>query len=80
MDYVNTQCPDNPGKVTQDCGDSVPCVFDYIMLNAEILANEAKDAWMSFNEDRHQAIRQCERLQRPLLFSPGWFQTTAVDR
>ncbi|KAH7729324.1 AMOP domain-containing protein [Aphelenchoides avenae] len=58
MDYVNTQCPDNPGKVTQDCGDSVPCVFDYIMLNAEILANEAKDAWMSFNEDRHQAIRQ----------------------
>lgn len=29
------------------------------MLNAEILGNEAKDAWNSFSNDRMAAIRQC---------------------
>jgi hypothetical protein len=57
-DYANSQCPDNPGKVLTDCGDNVPCVYDYTLLNAEILANEAKSAWSSFVDDRYSAIRQ----------------------
>ena len=57
QDYANV-CPDNPGKIIAECGDSVPCLYDYAMLNAEVLGNEAKDAWNSFSNDRISAIRQ----------------------
>ncbi|KAI6177576.1 hypothetical protein M3Y97_00922700 [Aphelenchoides bicaudatus] len=58
QDYAISQCPDNPQKILSDCGDNVPCLYDYTMMNAEILGNEAKNAWNSFTVDRTQAIRQ----------------------
>lgn len=60
QDYAINQCPDNPQKILSDCGDNVPCLYDYTMLNAEMLGNEAKNAWNSFSVDRTQAIRQCK--------------------
>ncbi|KAI6202661.1 hypothetical protein M3Y99_01865500 [Aphelenchoides fujianensis] len=58
QDYAMNQCPDNPQKILTDCGDNVPCLYDYTMMNAEILGNEAKNAYNAFNFDRLQAIRQ----------------------
>jgi hypothetical protein len=52
-----SHCPDNPGKILQECGDNVPCLYDYTLLNAEVLGNEVKDTWNSFFHDRHEAIR-----------------------
>jgi hypothetical protein len=52
-----SQCPDNPGKIISECGDNVPCLYDFTLLNAEILGNEVKDTWNSFFHDRGQAIR-----------------------
>lgn len=37
QDYAINQCPDNPQKILTDCGDNVPCLYDYTMMNAEIL-------------------------------------------
>uniref|UniRef100_A0A914KKZ1 Protein mesh n=2 Tax=Meloidogyne TaxID=189290 RepID=A0A914KKZ1_MELIC len=52
-----SQCPDNPGKILQHCGDNVPCLYDFTLLNAEVLGNEVKDTWNAFFHDRGQAIR-----------------------
>uniref|UniRef100_A0A915DTN8 AMOP domain protein n=1 Tax=Ditylenchus dipsaci TaxID=166011 RepID=A0A915DTN8_9BILA len=57
QDYAN-QCPDNPAKIMSECGDNVPCLYDYSLLNAEILGSEAKDAYNQFYHDRWVAIRQ----------------------
>lgn len=35
----------------------MPCLYDYTLLNAEVLGNEVKDTWNSFFHDRGQAIR-----------------------
>lgn len=35
----------------------VPCLYDFTLLNAEILGNEVKDTWNGFFHDRGQAIR-----------------------
>jgi hypothetical protein len=58
QDYAINQCPDNPQKILSDCGDNVPCLYDYTMLNTEILGNEAKNEWNAFSLDRGMAIRQ----------------------
>ncbi|CAD5218387.1 unnamed protein product [Bursaphelenchus okinawaensis] len=58
QDSAYNRCPDNPQKILTDCGDNVPCLYDYTMMNAEILGNEAKNAWNAFVYDRNQAIRQ----------------------
>ncbi|KAL3094436.1 hypothetical protein niasHT_025912 [Heterodera trifolii] len=52
-----SQCPDNPGKILQECGDNVPCLYDYTLLNAEVLGNEVKDTWNAFFHDRWSAIQ-----------------------
>ncbi|KAI1700189.1 AMOP domain-containing protein [Ditylenchus destructor] len=57
-DYAVNRCPDNPPKIMSECGDNVPCLYDYVMLNAEILGTQAKDAWNQFYLDRYIAIRQ----------------------
>ena len=53
-------CPDDPAKILSVCGDNVPCLYDYTMINAEILGTEAKNAYNAFAVDRMQAIRQCK--------------------
>ncbi|PIC34280.1 hypothetical protein B9Z55_013984 [Caenorhabditis nigoni] len=57
-DYGHTQCPDNPAAVIQDCGDSVPCLYDYSMFNAKILGLNVKNEWNTFTSDRFDASRQ----------------------
>lgn len=34
--YGMTQCPDNPSAIISECGDSVPCLYDYTTLNAKV--------------------------------------------
>ncbi|CAI5449258.1 unnamed protein product [Caenorhabditis angaria] len=57
-EYGQTQCPDNPAAVIQDCGDSVPCLYDYYSLNAKILGLNVKNEWNVFTTDRFDASRQ----------------------
>ncbi|KAK6043189.1 hypothetical protein COOONC_19307 [Cooperia oncophora] len=34
--YGLSQCPDNPAAIISECGDSVPCQYDYTTLNAKV--------------------------------------------
>uniref|UniRef100_A0A158Q693 AMOP domain protein n=1 Tax=Dracunculus medinensis TaxID=318479 RepID=A0A158Q693_DRAME len=52
-----TQCPDNPSQIIQECGDSVPCLYDYTMLNARILGMEIQNSWNAFIYERLEATR-----------------------
>lgn len=55
-----TQCPDNPSQIIQECGDSVPCLYDYTMLNARILGMEIQNSWNAFIYERLEATRHCK--------------------
>uniref|UniRef100_A0A1I7UND4 Protein mesh n=1 Tax=Caenorhabditis tropicalis TaxID=1561998 RepID=A0A1I7UND4_9PELO len=52
------QCPDDPGSVLTECGDSVACLYDYALLNSKVLGQEEQDSWNMFTTDRALAIRQ----------------------
>ncbi|CAP25106.2 Protein CBG04396 [Caenorhabditis briggsae] len=52
------QCPDDPGQVLTECGDSVACLYDYALLNSKVLGQEEQDSWNMFTTDRAMAIRQ----------------------
>lgn len=58
--YAFQRCPDRPAEIRQDCGDSVPCLYDYTMLNAKIIAHNTKDLWNTFVRERMEAVRQCK--------------------
>ncbi|CAD6195686.1 unnamed protein product [Caenorhabditis auriculariae] len=51
-------CPDDPGAILTECGDSIPCLYDYALLNSKTMALEEQDAWNSFSAERVEAIRQ----------------------
>uniref|UniRef100_F1KR18 Protein mesh n=1 Tax=Ascaris suum TaxID=6253 RepID=F1KR18_ASCSU len=55
--YGVNQCPHNPAQIVQECGDSVPCLYDYSMLDSRILGMEASNSWNAFTLDRSQASR-----------------------
>ncbi|CAB00863.2 uncharacterized protein CELE_F54D1.6 [Caenorhabditis elegans] len=57
-EYGQTQCPDNPSSIIQDCGDSVPCLYDYYNFNAKLLGLNVKNEWNTFTSDRFDASRQ----------------------
>lgn len=57
--YGVNQCPHNPAQIVQECGDSVPCLYDYSMLDSRILGMEASNSWNAFTLDRSQASRHC---------------------
>ncbi|KHN87866.1 Uncharacterized protein F54D1.6 [Toxocara canis] len=56
--YGVAHCPDNPSQIIQECGDNVPCLYDYTMLNARILGLEAQNTWNVFTTERLEATRQ----------------------
>lgn len=58
--YATRECPDNPADIRQDCGDNVPCLYDYSMLNAKIIGHGSKDEWNTFQKERMEATRQCK--------------------
>ncbi|KHN87860.1 Uncharacterized protein F54D1.6 [Toxocara canis] len=55
--YGINQCPNNPTQIIQECGDSVPCLYDYSMLNSRILGMEATNSWNAFTLERSEASR-----------------------
>ncbi|CAD6197500.1 unnamed protein product [Caenorhabditis auriculariae] len=57
LEFGQTQCPDNPSAVIQDCGDSVSCLYDYFTLNAKILGMNVKNEWNIFGTERMDASR-----------------------
>ncbi|GMT23348.1 hypothetical protein PFISCL1PPCAC_14645 [Pristionchus fissidentatus] len=57
MDYAAQQCPDNPGAITQDCGDSWPCIYDYTVFNAKVLGSSMKDEWARVQVERKDAMK-----------------------
>ncbi|KIH48328.1 hypothetical protein ANCDUO_21604 [Ancylostoma duodenale] len=58
--YGMTQCPDNPSAIISECGDSVPCLYDYTTLNAKVLGVRVKEEWNVFTAERLDATRFCE--------------------
>ena len=56
--YAARECPDSPAEIIQECGDSVPCLYDYSMLNVKIIGEGSKDEWNIFQRDRYEATRQ----------------------
>ncbi|PAV63597.1 hypothetical protein WR25_20854 isoform G [Diploscapter pachys] len=58
--YGATQCPDNPGAIIQDCGDSIPCQYDYTLTNAKVLGMNAKNEWNIFTTERQDGTRFCK--------------------
>ncbi|CAI4229439.1 unnamed protein product [Auanema sp. JU1783] len=55
--YGMSQCPDNPGAIITECGDSVSCEFDYTTLNSRVLGTSIKDQWNIFTTERMDATR-----------------------
>ncbi|KIH48789.1 hypothetical protein ANCDUO_21138, partial [Ancylostoma duodenale] len=57
--YGMTQCPDNPSAIISECGDSVPCLYDYTTLNAkvQVLGVRVKEEWNVFTAERLDATR-----------------------
>ncbi|KAJ1371204.1 hypothetical protein KIN20_033107 [Parelaphostrongylus tenuis] len=55
--YGRTQCPDNPAAIISECGDSVPCLYDYTTLNNKVLGQKIKEEWNVFNAERQDASR-----------------------
>ena len=58
--YGMSQCPDNPSAIISDCGDSIPCQYDYTLLNSKVLGTNAKNEWNVFTAERVDAIRTCK--------------------
>uniref|UniRef100_A0A0M3HHQ1 NPC1_N domain-containing protein n=1 Tax=Ascaris lumbricoides TaxID=6252 RepID=A0A0M3HHQ1_ASCLU len=58
--YGASECPNNPAEIISNCGDSVPCLYDYTMLNSKTLGIEALNAWNNFVIDRTTGSRHCE--------------------
>uniref|UniRef100_A0A0K0DNT9 AMOP domain-containing protein n=1 Tax=Angiostrongylus cantonensis TaxID=6313 RepID=A0A0K0DNT9_ANGCA len=58
--YGRTQCPDNPAAIISECGDSVPCLYDYTTLNSKVLGQKIKEEWNVFNAERQDAARFCK--------------------
>uniref|UniRef100_A0A0K0D1P4 AMOP domain-containing protein n=1 Tax=Angiostrongylus cantonensis TaxID=6313 RepID=A0A0K0D1P4_ANGCA len=58
LQYGLQRCPDDASSIISDCGDSVPCLYNYALLQSKVLAFEEQDAWNSFATERMDAIRQ----------------------
>ncbi|VDK61173.1 unnamed protein product [Anisakis simplex] len=58
--YGANICPNNPAQIVQDCGDSVPCLYDYAMLNSRVLGMEATNSWNAFTLERGVAVQHCK--------------------
>ncbi|KAK6051719.1 hypothetical protein COOONC_10776, partial [Cooperia oncophora] len=56
--YGLKHCPDDSASIISDCGDSVPCLYSYALLQSKVLAFEEQDAFNSFVTERMEAIRQ----------------------
>lgn len=64
MDYAAQQCPDNPGSIHQDCGDSWPCIYDYTVFNGKLLGTSNKDEWNRLQVERADSMRYCTLISR----------------
>ncbi|KAK6043191.1 hypothetical protein COOONC_19303, partial [Cooperia oncophora] len=58
--YGLSQCPDNPAAIISECGDSVPCQYDYTTLNAKVMGVKIKEEWNVFTTERIDATRFCK--------------------
>lgn len=62
--YGREKCPDNPAQVIAECGDSVPCLVDWIYFNSKVLGNELQNHWNAFELDRNEMMRQCKGIMQ----------------
>ncbi|CAD5218399.1 unnamed protein product [Bursaphelenchus okinawaensis] len=87
--YGRENCPDNPAAIIAECGDSVPCLHDYVMFNSKILGLELQNHWNAFELDRKDTMRQynsCgpinieypEYLMKSPAFASGYLQGDVV--
>ncbi|KAL3110585.1 hypothetical protein niasHT_016222 [Heterodera trifolii] len=87
--YGREHCPDNPGELIAECGDSVACTHDYALFNSKILGHEVQNNWNRFELDRWETIRQynsCgpinieypEYLTKIPAFAPGYLEGNVV--
>uniref|UniRef100_A0A0N5A699 Protein mesh n=1 Tax=Parastrongyloides trichosuri TaxID=131310 RepID=A0A0N5A699_PARTI len=87
--YGRKYCPDNPEEVLSDCGDSVPCLYDWALLNSRILATEVQNYWTTFLVDRQEMTKQynsCgainieypEYMTKTPSFAPAYLQGDSV--
>ncbi|KJH47203.1 AMOP domain protein [Dictyocaulus viviparus] len=58
LQYGLQRCPDDASSIITNCGDSVPCLYNYALLQSKVLAFEEQDAWNSFMAERMDAIRK----------------------
>ncbi|KHN89175.1 Uncharacterized protein F54D1.6 [Toxocara canis] len=74
--YGNTECPSNPSEIISDCGDSVPCIYDYTMLNSKTLGIEALNAWNNFVMDRTSGSRHYNSCAAIMIEYPAYMLKT----
>lgn len=60
--YGRENCPDNPAAIITECGDNVPCMYDYVMFNSKVLGTAMQNTWNAFEVDRFDMMRQCNEL------------------
>ncbi|VDM11439.1 unnamed protein product [Wuchereria bancrofti] len=76
--YGIDYCPDNPSQIIQECGDSVPCLNDYMLFNARLLGMEAQNNWNSFSNDRMHASRHYNSCGPIMIEYPEYLMKTPV--
>uniref|UniRef100_A0A0K0E4E7 AMOP domain-containing protein n=1 Tax=Strongyloides stercoralis TaxID=6248 RepID=A0A0K0E4E7_STRER len=55
--YGRKFCPDNPEAIISECGDNIPCRFDWAMFNSRIIGLNSEEGWENFVNDRIEVVR-----------------------
>uniref|UniRef100_A0A915BIP2 NIDO domain-containing protein n=2 Tax=Parascaris univalens TaxID=6257 RepID=A0A915BIP2_PARUN len=74
--YGTSECPNNPAEIISNCGDSVPCLYDYTMLNSKTLGIEALNAWNNFVIDRTTGSRHYNSCGAIMIEYPAYMLKT----
>ncbi|KAI6177556.1 hypothetical protein M3Y97_00920300 [Aphelenchoides bicaudatus] len=87
MQYGRTHCPDNPAAIVEECGDSVPCLHDYVTFNSKIMGLELQNSWNVFEVERSDTLHNScgpinieypEYLTKIPAFASGYLQGDVV--
>ncbi|VDK54709.1 unnamed protein product [Anisakis simplex] len=74
--FGSNECPNNPSEILSDCGDSVPCLYDYTMLNSKALGMEALNEWNSFVTGRSAGSRHYNSCGAIMIEYPAYMLKT----
>ncbi|KHN82324.1 Uncharacterized protein R09E10.5 [Toxocara canis] len=74
--YGTVGCPNDPSEILSECADSIPCLYDYTMLDSKVLGTEAKKEWSLFQLERSIGSRQYNSCAAIMIEYPAYMLKT----